>query len=139
MNFSQTNLSPELKLIICCAQTRMDSANAERIQSLIHAGLEWPKVIQLAFSHRVTPLLYNSLNSCCLEILPEPISVQLQNLYFSNLQSNLYITQELLSIIELFTVNKIQVIPYKGSVLAESIYGNLGLRHFNDLDYCSQT
>jgi hypothetical protein len=44
------------------------------------------------------------------------------------------LTAELLGLLHLFETHQIPVIPFKGPVLAASIYGNLALRQFLDLD-----
>ena len=48
--------------------------------------------------------------------------------------SNLYLTQEMLKLLSAFRKKGIPAIPYKGPVLAQAVYGNVGLRQFGDLD-----
>jgi hypothetical protein len=47
---------------------------------------------------------------------------------------NLELTGELLRILELLSGHGIRAVPYKGPVLAQVAYGDLGLRSFGDLD-----
>jgi hypothetical protein len=41
---------------------------------------------------------------------------------------------ELLAIVEAFAAGGIRALPYKGPALAESVYGNVAMRQFGDLD-----
>jgi hypothetical protein len=80
------------------------------------------------------PLLYLNLNATYPENVPENTLNQLRNYFQANAQRNLFLTGELLRLLGLFEAQNIPAIPYKGPVLAASIYGNLSLRQFNDLD-----
>jgi hypothetical protein len=134
MKFSFLNLDPEAELILRCARTTIDPENAEGIHALLQQDLDWSKVTQLAFRHGVVTLLYKNLNSTFFESVPHDILAQLKDHYTINLQSNLYLTNELISLFKKFTENEIRIIPYKGPVLTKSIYGDLGFRRFGDLD-----
>jgi len=134
MKLSLTNLNPELELLLICARINIDTENTDDIHNLLHSELDWSKVTRLAIQNGVAPLLYRSLLSTFPEIVPQDVLIQLKQHNLFQLQSNLYLTNELVDILKLFAENEIQTIPYKGPVFTESIYGNLGLRHFSDLD-----
>ena len=51
-----------------------------------------------------------------------------------NSRRNLFLTKELLNLLTLFETHQIAAIPFKGPVLAASVYKNLALRQFSDLD-----
>jgi hypothetical protein len=52
----------------------------------------------------------------------------------ANAQKNLIFTGELLRLLDTFTEQQIPIATFKGPVLAASVYGDLSLREFNDLD-----
>ncbi len=54
--------------------------------------------------------------------------------FCQNLQRNLKLTAELLHILRMLNENHICTLPFKGPVLTASLYGNLALRQFVDLD-----
>jgi hypothetical protein len=54
--------------------------------------------------------------------------------YLENAGCNLSRVTRLLELIVLFENHRIEVVPFKGPVLAESAYGDLALRQFVDLD-----
>jgi Uncharacterised nucleotidyltransferase len=125
---------PEIELILCCARTRIDTEIAERIKTLVQQDIDWEYLIQTAVGHGVMSLLYRSLNATCPEALPKSILAQLQQYFHVNAVRNLFMTRELLTLLDLFETHDIPAIPLKGPVLAASAYGNLALRQFGDLD-----
>jgi hypothetical protein len=80
------------------------------------------------------PLLYRTLNSTCSDAVPKKILQELGEHFYDNTGRNLFLTKELVKVLEFFEAHEIPSIPYKGPVLAASVYGNLALREFGDLD-----
>lgn len=124
----------EVELLLCCARTHIDSEIAERIRTLLQQDIDWAYLIQTAAQHGVIPLLYQSLNTTCPEAVPKANLAQLRNYFHTNAQRNLFLTNELLKLLNLFESHSIPAIPFKGPVLAVSAYGNLSLRCISDLD-----
>ena len=54
--------------------------------------------------------------------------------FYVNSRRNSLMTRELLALLNLFNLHKIPAVPFKGPVLATSIYGDVALRQFGDLD-----
>lgn len=125
---------PEVQLLLCCAQTLINAATAEAIETFCYGNLDWYKLLSLADRHDLTCLLYQSLQDTCPEAVPKPVIDQLCQDWKSCTLNNLFFTQELLKLLQLFEVHHIPVLPYKGPVLALALYGNLSLRRFCDLD-----
>jgi hypothetical protein len=124
----------EIELLLCCARTCIDSEIADRIRTTSCRDIHWKYLIELAHKHAVMPLLYQSLNTTCLDAIPNPVVRHLRDYFYANTGRNLFLTDELLKLLSLFERQGIAAIPYKGPTLAASIYGNLGLRQFGDLD-----
>lgn len=80
------------------------------------------------------PLLHQSLNNTCSEAVPQDILTQLRNHFHANAIRNLFLTNKLLKLLNLFEAQGISAIPYKGPILAASVYKSLSLRQFCDLD-----
>ncbi|MCG5062157.1 MAG: nucleotidyltransferase family protein [Limnoraphis sp. WC205] len=125
---------PEIELLLCCARTNIDPETAERIKTLLQENIDWAYLIQIAACHGVMPLLYQSLNTTYPNLVPNAILKQLQNDFHANAARNLLLTTELLKLLNLFKEHNIPAIPFKGPVLAASVYGNLARRTFSDLD-----
>ena len=126
---------PEVELLFCCARTCLDPISAERIKSLLREDIDWGYLLQTASRWRVRPLLYRNLKAVCPEGVPEAILAQLRDHFHTNAQRNLFLVGELLKILRLFEMQRIPVIPFKGPVLAASVYSNLALRECGDLDF----
>ncbi|MBD2387131.1 nucleotidyltransferase domain-containing protein [Cylindrospermum sp. FACHB-282] len=125
--------NPEIELLLCCARTHITTETAESIKTLVQQNINWNYLIETASRHGVIPLLYQSLNTTCSDRVTDNIA-QLKNFFHSNAVRNLFLTQELLKLLELFQEHEIPAIPFKGPVLAATAYGNLALRQFGDLD-----
>ncbi len=125
---------PEIELLLCCTRTHIDPETAERINTILQQNIDWTYLMQVAAHHGTIPLLYQSLKTTGKEAIPKKVLTQLQNHYHTNASRNLFLSHELLNILKLFEAHKIRAIPFKGLVLAISIYGNLAMRQFSDLD-----
>jgi len=127
-------VNPEFELLLCCARTQTDSTTEARIRALPGEKLDWPYLLQTATRHGLVPLLYWQLSNTCPQAVPPSVLSQLQDDYHTNAHWSLYLTGELLKLLELLEANGIPAIPYKGPALAATLYGNLSLREFGDLD-----
>jgi len=129
---------PEVELLLFCTRTNLDSPTSERIEKLVKQDIDWEYLLHMAAYHEVTPFLYQSLNKICPKLLPQTILKELSHRFYSNFAYNLFLTQELHKILELFTAHDIRAIPFKGPILAISAYNTLALRQFRDLDILVQ-
>lgn len=127
-------MRPEDDLLLCCARLWMDSEVSEKVTSLLQNEMDWSYLRSRAQRHGLTPLLYRSLKCARPQAVPEAILDQLRQYFLANAWRNLLLTEELLEVLDLFKTHGIPAIPYKGPVLAASIYGDLGLRQMSDLD-----
>jgi Uncharacterised nucleotidyltransferase len=112
----------------------MDAAGAERVKVLMREDIDWRYVVRTAFVHGVTPLLYWHLHQICPAAVPEAILHRLRRRFRANAHRNLFLTSELFRILNVLMTYDIPAIPLKGPLLAISVYGNLALRQFRDLD-----
>ncbi len=129
-----TDTRPEIELIICCARTHIDTVTAERIKLLLQQDIDWAYLIKTAHQHGVMPLLYRSLKITCPEAVPNAILYELQTHFHANALRNEFLVKELIKLLNLLEAHGIPAIPFKGPVLAASVYSNLELRQFCDLD-----
>lgn len=132
------NTRIEEELLVCCARTSLTQEEIVRIRSVVQENMDWQYVIKMAQRHGVMPLFYKSLSSACPEAVPPAIMETLQKHYQANGQRNLFLTGELIKLLHLFDSNGIPAFPFKGPALAASVYGNLALRQFSDLDILVQ-
>jgi len=127
-------LRPEAELLLCSARTHIDPQTAARIQALASQATDWRYLISAGNSHGVLPLLYRTLNQVCPDAVPAAKRELLKECYELNEKRNLLLTLELLKLIKALEERGVRAVPFKGPILAASVYGNLALRQFSDLD-----
>ncbi|MFM7408398.1 MAG: nucleotidyltransferase family protein [Cuspidothrix sp.] len=126
--------SIEIQMLLWCCRTKIELETLNQIQALLSKNINWAKLIEIAQKQRVLPLLYYSLSRHFSEVVPKTILSKLRLDFLSQTRRSLLLSGELVRLINLFASEKISVIPFKGPVLSASVYGNLSLRQFSDLD-----
>ncbi len=130
----ELKISNEDKLLLLCAQTRMNDEIKSQITSLIQQEIDWNYLLQKSSLNRLNPLLYWQLNNICSSSIPQNVIERLKTLFHENTLKNLLFIGELFRILNLLNSQDITAIPYKGPILAIQAYGNLAFREFDDLD-----
>jgi hypothetical protein len=120
------------KLLIFCSRLNIDSSTKKRIEVLLQQEIDWNRLIEKASRHGVMPLLHKNLNNNA--YVSRHHLYKLKSKFLDNLKKNFLLAQELIDVLDLFEQNEIPAIPFKGAILAISVYGNLSLRQFGDLD-----
>jgi hypothetical protein len=129
-----SGMNAESELLLACARTTIDTGAANRIRSLLTGRIDWTYLLEKAHEHCVMPLLYRSLESTAPELVPDEVLESLRGSFRRNVLNNLFRTREMIFVVEMLASNGIPALPFKGPVLAASVYGDLGLRQFGDLD-----
>ncbi|MDB9518336.1 nucleotidyltransferase family protein [Roseofilum reptotaenium CS-1145] len=123
----------EHELILNCARTYHSGENQEKILELLSRNLNWDDILYLVSYHGLIPLFYWTIKE-----FKDRVDIAFFEVIHSEFKQNacrnLSLTQELIKIIRLFERQNIPVLAFKGPVLAEIAYQNLGLRQFLDLD-----
>ncbi|HIE29505.1 TPA: hypothetical protein EYP66_19725 [Candidatus Poribacteria bacterium] len=131
--------SNEEILLINCAKTQ---AAKDLIEKFLNPDLDWEYIIQSALSHRIAPLLYYNLK-LALErsegkvsagLVPQRIIEKLRETYIGTLVHNLLASHELSEILKSLLDAQIKVILLKGIGLAKTVYPNIAVRPFSDID-----
>ncbi len=129
-----TSQRPEVELLLCCSRTHPNLIQRDRIQTLVRQSLDWDYVLERATYHQVLPLLARQLRQIDTDLIPSDIIVGIQADCLENIRHNFQLTLELLNLSKLCEARSIPMLSFKGPVLAQLAYGNLGLRQFIDLD-----
>ena len=128
------NSRSEIELLIRCGQAFLGDKNIEFINNTARKDIDWNYLVQISLRHRVMPLLYRNLKNVCSNGVPGKTMEELRHLYLRNAARNIFLTSQLLMILDLLEKQDIPVIPFKGPVLAEFVYDDIVLRQFADLD-----
>ncbi|AFY93436.1 hypothetical protein Cha6605_2367 [Chamaesiphon minutus PCC 6605] len=132
----------EAVVLLNCLRLYFNTTSAREVISLLTPDLNWQVLVQTAIDRGVMPLLYQSLKQIAIaehgandgKLVPRSVMVQLQNLHRMNGLNNIAQSKELLQVLALLESAGIKAIAFKGPSLAASVYGNVALRQFNDLD-----
>ncbi len=124
----------EDQLIVHCARVRVEPARADAIRALLQDSLDWQYLIRVLNRNQIASLFYHGLTSVPNLTLDEEVRQNLRNHYWRNTHHNLLLKAEFLRVLDLFSGAGIICLPLKGLMLAESVYGNLAIREYGDLD-----
>ena len=95
---------------------------------MLGAALEWPLLLERAYSHQVYPLVYRNLRDVGFSGVPDVVQAELKGQYLANALRNQLLAEELARLLGLLSEAGIQVIPLKGVALAQSLYGDVAAR-----------
>jgi|SRR5450631_560927 len=124
----------EFALLCALSGSELTPERIEHIANWDRSALDWSEVLRVAEYHGVLPLVARNLMEHARGLPPE-IERSLRSEYDANLRRSLWFSAELARIMQSFEHRQLRVVPYKGPVLAEALYRDLGLRSFSDLDF----
>ncbi|MGH9781533.1 MAG: nucleotidyltransferase domain-containing protein, partial [Candidatus Acidiferrales bacterium] len=91
-------------------------------------------LLRLADENGLLPLLRKHLLDAAGASIPPDVAKEISEQGRENAMRGLFLTAELLGVLDKFRERDIQAVPYKGPVLAARAYGSPTLRQFDDLD-----
>ena len=98
------------------------------------APLDWQVFLELADQHGVSSLVYQNFAQLS-DAVPVQVLTTLRNRHQRNILKSLFLTRELIRIVvDCLRPLGIEVIPYKGVVLSQALYGDPALRQSGDID-----
>jgi hypothetical protein len=124
----------EFEFLCALTGVELGQERIERIANWNISGVDWSEFLRLAEHHGVLTLAARNLIEHARGLPPE-IERSLRAAYDANLRRSLWFTAELARIMQHFERRQLRVVPYKGPVLTESLYRDVGLRSFSDLDF----
>jgi hypothetical protein len=119
---------------LCCARTHLDAAVAERLRQLLELDIDWKAFFHSARCHGLLALVYRNLSATVPGRVPQAVQDQYKAPYRTAAWLNVFLTAQLVQILRLLERNCIPAVPFKGPVLAATLYGDLTMREFTDLD-----
>jgi hypothetical protein len=128
-------LSYENQLLLSSTYVKHSPSSHQYIAGLLQHPLDWDEVVAAASWYAIKPLLYR-----CLRDNPEKGRVpalviqQLKKAYDDITLRNMYIYATLARVLPLFKQQGIKCIVLKGAMLADTVYGDIGLRPMQDID-----
>ncbi|MBP9011765.1 MAG: nucleotidyltransferase family protein [Syntrophaceae bacterium] len=124
---------PEIKLMLECLKDDPPEIKGRQLAAL--GPDEWQALFTAAKRHRVSPILYHTLNRAGLTAsAPPDVAEEMKRSYYANAQRNMLAYRQLENIVHDLNKLNIPVILLKGAHLAKYVYGNIALRVMADLD-----
>ncbi len=108
-------------------------SSVEAIEHLVKKIRDWNSLLKMAQEQRILPLLYARLAELGV-LVPSATQKQLRSEYQRNVFHSIANAAELIDVLKEFDDEKIPVMPFKGVVLAASIYQDPSSRPAGDLD-----
>ncbi len=107
--------------------------SAQQIEHLAASIQDWDSLFRVARQHRVLPMLYLLVTKARVT-LPSPAHERLRASYERNVFHSMANAAELIEVLKVFEREAIPAMPFKGVVLAASIYDDITARAAGDLD-----
>ncbi|MFA5825992.1 MAG: nucleotidyltransferase family protein [Gallionellaceae bacterium] len=126
--------SSEIQILCACCRVKPTDADLKlqaKLAPLIHADA----LIWLAIRHRIEPLLYHNLKQHAVGVFSSEILDKLAIRVQQNAVKSLNALRINLQLTRLMRTHDIPYLPLKGVTLAQQYYGEISLRHANDIDF----
>jgi hypothetical protein len=123
-----------VRLMLLCARSRLRTLELEAIQALAAAPLDWRQFLAVTAHHRVSPLVFQSLDQHRPAALPGFVFDELQRRARVNAFEALRSTGEVRRIAHNFAAAGIELAVLKGVPLSQYLFGNPHTRHVGDID-----
>jgi hypothetical protein len=133
MSATSATLDAEWSLLLTACSEIPRQERAGRLRVLLREPIRWKLLFDLAARHGTQPLLYQALVEIEDSVPREQVS-SIERSYQTNLHKALFLSRELIRIVEHLFALGIEVMPYKGLALAELVYGDIALRQSGDID-----
>jgi len=123
----------EWDLLLAASSPTLGDDDLSYVRSLLGAPLKWDALLRLADQHGTSSLLYQNLVRVE-SAVPPAVLASLRQSHERNIHKSLFLTRELIRILDCASGLGVDVIPYKGVVLSEVYYGDMAMRQSGDLD-----
>lgn len=126
---------PELRFLLACARAHTTAGDEKAIRQLLDEGVDWTLFVQKAIDHGLAGLAGYTLARLVPDLVPHEVLEGFQAFIVQTRISNQARLDELVRLVEGLAAAGVKTIPFKGPVLAQQAFGDLGLRGFRDLDF----
>lgn len=132
-----TRAALEWPILLAACSVDSDREKSNRIRASLRQPVDWKSLFDLAERHGVEPLLYQTLSALEISVPADELRTLRDN-YHRNVHKALFLSRELIRILEHLAELGVEAIPYKGLALAELMYGDIALRQSGDIDLLIQ-
>jgi len=126
-------LSPAHNLLISSCQNEVDLSAVKTAFSTL-SDKEYLTLHTLSHQHGLYPLVYKTVKTVAPDSLSAELNERFKQSHMSIIQRTMFMSAELLQLMQLFHDHDIDAMAFKGPVLGEMAYGSVSLRQYGDLD-----
>ena len=130
---SSATLEAEWSFLLAACSEIARQEKTDRLRQLAREPIHWNVLFDLADRQGTRPLLHQALVDVEQAVPAAELSA-LKLSYQTNLHKTLFLSRELIRIVDRLSAVGIEVMPYKGLALAELAYGDIALRQAGDID-----
>jgi len=125
---------PERALLLLLSRPRLDAESSKSLNTLLEQDIFWDGVLRLSAHHWTVPMVARHLRDLRPASAPRPLLDDFEARLQKHLRKAFEMAAELIRILDALESAGIPAVPYKGPELGCTVYGNLALRQFFDLD-----
>lgn len=122
------------RLLVLCSRPKPGLGTRPEVRRLLDSGPDWERLLRKADDEGVLPLLYWNLRDWRDEVPPDILG-RLKVHYLRNLARNTQLSREIEPFLRAVTDSGLKVVLTKGLRLASTIYPDIALRPFWDVDF----
>lgn len=128
-------IAAEHRLLLLCAARHTGTDPVGQAETLLQSPVDWTRLVEDALAHGVSPLLCRLVHRVDPALVPSDVLTAAQTHLDDVASRNRDLSAALLEILDALDRAGIAALPFKGPVLAETYYGDPGLRTYRDLDF----
>ena len=136
--FQLPPMRPEMRFLYGIARTKLPVPVIDNLNELLRKGLDWRFLTEITSEHGLWPLLNEHLDHLQKNLIPSDVLKFLREAADDWSALARIRVGDLHRLLEAFQRAGLDLIPYKGPVLGEKLYGNYAQRIFSDLDFLVQ-
>jgi len=125
----------ETSLLIDCIRSQLNKSRTRDDGIAKSTTVDWFRLVETARAHGVTPILYRGTSNHKGPKPPPETAEKLKAHALGTRLRNIAMAREAVRIAELLKRDGIAALVFKGPVLAQTVYGDVGMREFSDLDF----
>ncbi|MGY1422622.1 nucleotidyltransferase domain-containing protein [Bacillus cereus] len=131
----------EDEVLVLCSRKKLANKEISRVKTILNNyQIDFQYLLESSLKHKVTQLIAKHLIQLDENKKIRTYYKKLLNYhYLGNLERNKALFEEVINLLKQFNSHNIKVIPLKGTVLAPNVYGDIGLRSLNDVDFLIST
>ena len=129
----EPSLENEWSLLRAACSASSGPPKSEAVRKLLTRPIRWNPLFELAARQGVLPLFCHGISDYSDLVSPQQLTAA-KRLYQANVHKALFLAREMISILDCLESRGIEAMPYKGLVLAQSVYGDMALRQPGDID-----